>query len=885
MQFLGDALAVRERYHQLLAVQQLLEALEAVGSGKLPRGSIEVRPPGYPRARDNTIRTELSKPVDSIAFKRVPLRTAIAAIATRFDVPIIVSEQSLIDEGIDPDSSVTVELDDINGHAALRQILNPLKCISRVRDGVVHVTARTAMSRFVMTKVYDVADLWDAGIAPRRLRTMILEATAQFQDFDGATDPWIEFWTPGVLCVGHDPVALEQVDRLLVDLRERLDTEADRQPFRLQPTDPARLVKRIHPISKSYWETQADWDKRVASLVESISIMVAPSTWRSRGGRGEIRQVGHTIVIAQSREVQWQLGRYIRNLDSSQPSVYPDAPADEWPPSTVSDPVDSDFAEDAPQGVPPINQNHVAELAKRLLRTVSVDYSDTPLNTVIADLGTRGGFPVRVVEQDLVDEGIRLGEPITLKLADVSIQTVLQFVLRPIALTWGVHNRTLLVTTETGLQSPEWDSTGVFDIRRQLEWEFAANKPWLVRRSEFSSMIPPRPSRSQKAFVRVDSPLWHGYLPQLYAPGDDLVSLIRNSLGGFWQNNQIVISRSGTLLVRSGFHDLRVLEQLLTGLESVVDGDVPKGTISIRRPGYPHLQDREVRERLTRAIDSISFRRRPLRNALSDIANRLDVPVLLNEFDLADELVETDEPITLELADSNGLALLDLVLSPIECTSHVNHGVVCVTTRSAASAKRVTVVHDVSDLRDVGIERGALVELISSLTSGPWFDIDGAGAQVLEGWLPGVLVVGHEPEVLDEVCVLLADLRTALAQSGRIKPSAGKADLDPNRLMTRYYPVQRYGGEEPGVWARRVTETVASIPALVEPKAWRPGGGKGAVRQIARVIVVRQTAAVHRQVPRYLRDLRINRPFARFGDVDLSTDADSEIVPTPSGGV
>ena len=63
-----------------------------------------------------------------------------------------------------------------------------------------------------MTKVYDVADLWDAGIAPRRLRTMILEATAQFQDFDGATDPWIEFWTPGVLCVGHDPVALEQVD-------------------------------------------------------------------------------------------------------------------------------------------------------------------------------------------------------------------------------------------------------------------------------------------------------------------------------------------------------------------------------------------------------------------------------------------------------------------------------------------------------------------------------------------------------------------------------------------------------------------------------------------------------------------------------------------------
>lgn len=353
MQFLGDALAVRERYHQLLAVQQLLEALEAVGSGKLPRGSIEVRPPGYPRARDNTIRTELSKPVDSIAFKRVPLRTAIAAIATRFDVPIIVSEQSLIDEGIDPDSSVTVELDDINGHAALRQILNPLKCISRVRDGVVHVTARTAMSRFVMTKVYDVADLWDAGIAPRRLRTMILEATAQFLEVDGATDAWIEFWTPGVLCVGHDPVALEQVDRLLSDLRERLDTEADRQPFRLQPTDPARLVKRIHPISKSYWETQADWDKRVASLVESIPIMVAPSTWRSRGGRGEIRQVGHTIVIAQSREVQRQLGRYIRNLDSSQPSVYPDAPADEWPPSTVSDPVDSDFAEDAPQGVPP----------------------------------------------------------------------------------------------------------------------------------------------------------------------------------------------------------------------------------------------------------------------------------------------------------------------------------------------------------------------------------------------------------------------------------------------------------------------------------------------------------------------------------------------------
>jgi hypothetical protein len=202
-----------------------------------------------------------------------------------------------------------------------------------------------------------------------------------------------------------------------------------------------------------------------------------------------------------------------------------------------------------------------------------------------------------------------------------------------------------------------------------------------------------------------------------------------------------------------------------------------------------------------------------------------------------------------------------------------------ITSKVKADEALVTSFYNISDLLtepsdpldESDLDYDNLIEVITSTVEpASWAEVGGRGTITP---FRGLLVVSQVAEHQQSIVDLLARLR--MVRQKQKAPAVAAAD--PNALELRGYalaelqvalswgaPAQTEGETSAPASPVRDEELTKALLKLVqdsvEPKSWQSAGGKGQVYAIRNasggaILLVRQTAAVHRQVRRFMRNL------------------------------
>jgi type II secretory pathway component GspD/PulD (secretin) len=91
--------------------------------------------------------------------------------------------------------------------------------------------------------------------------------------------------------------------------------------------------------------------------------------------------------------------------------------------------------------------DRVLEIERRLLSLVTLNFTDTPLRSVIDDLRAWQGINIYVDTNALTEDGISLDTPVTVKLEQIPMKSALNLLLHNAHLTWTVADDVLKITT------------------------------------------------------------------------------------------------------------------------------------------------------------------------------------------------------------------------------------------------------------------------------------------------------------------------------------------------------------------------------------------------------------------------------------------------------
>lgn len=169
------------------------------------------------------------------------------------------------------------------------------------------------------------------------------------------------------------------------------------------------------------------------SLEETIVQTVSPGAWEDVGGEGAISSLGDVLFVRQSDEVQRQVQALLKALATPARQTY------------VNDPL-----------------QHLA-LRDALERTVTADFQELPLEAAVARLSESAGIDIRLDATSLRDAAIRPREPVSLKLKDRKLETVLHALTMDLDLTWVIRYGVLWITSHE--QAGTLLKTAVYDVR------------------------------------------------------------------------------------------------------------------------------------------------------------------------------------------------------------------------------------------------------------------------------------------------------------------------------------------------------------------------------------------------------------------------------------
>ena len=169
-------------------------------------------------------------------------------------------------------------------------------------------------------------------------------------------------------------------------------------------------------------------------LANVIHSAVSPETWEeTTGGSGVLTFLGDVMLVrhtdGQQREVQGLLAA-LRNHARQ---------------TFVLDP-----------------REHLV-LRQKLDENVSVDFLDTPLQAAVKQLAADSQIDIRLDMPALRDIRVRQREPVTLKLSDRKLKTVLQAMVSEFGLTWILRDGVLWITSQD--EAEGFLKTAVYDVR------------------------------------------------------------------------------------------------------------------------------------------------------------------------------------------------------------------------------------------------------------------------------------------------------------------------------------------------------------------------------------------------------------------------------------
>lgn len=449
-----------------------------------------------------------------------------------------------------------------------------------------------------------------------------------------------------------------------------------------------------------------------------------------------------------------------------------------------------------------IEQRTEARIRAALRQPVSAKFRDEPLRSAVAKILEQVGVQFRMDVEAMAEEGLSPEEPVINEFQNVPAAAALHWLFEPLGLTWIVQDEVLVVTTE--LAASEMLITRAYDVSRVLESISAREScsfcgDWLARHA----------------------PEQHWLLDALeeFVPG---LWELSNGIGG----SARLIGR--TLVVRQTFQTHASIDAFLQALEAAATGRLNYGSQTVEEPIFSCPNDAAAYAALDTPV-TIDASRMSLAMFLSVLANQVGITMRIDTAALAEEGITLTVPIDLEVHEISLRSALDLAFESHQLDFRVQCGAVMITTEIANVSSLPVVVYDVRDLIQRGFPPGALIDIIQFQTSGPWACCHVGSTGSLELFQPGILVVTQVHPTHREIGRLLAQLREHPEPP---KPPAG----DDQDLAVWTFNI--------GV-PELAAELVTVVPDVIAPNAWNE---QTAIRHVGEMLIVRQTAAVQRQI-------------------------------------
>lgn len=169
------------------------------------------------------------------------------------------------------------------------------------------------------------------------------------------------------------------------------------------------------------------------SLITVIEYVIDPDSWETVGGRGAVSILGDVMFLRHTGDVHQKVEALLAAIRKHARQT---------------------FVLDPPQ--------HLV-LREKLDESVTVNFDDMPLDSAISELGSKLDIDIRLDVQALRDIRVRERQPVTLKLTDRSLKTVLQALVIDYELTWILRDGVLWITS---LEEAEaFMKTAVYDVR------------------------------------------------------------------------------------------------------------------------------------------------------------------------------------------------------------------------------------------------------------------------------------------------------------------------------------------------------------------------------------------------------------------------------------
>lgn len=167
-----------------------------------------------------------------------------------------------------------------------------------------------------------------------------------------------------------------------------------------------------------------------------------------------------------------------------------------------------------------------AIIFRTLDKPTTVEFTDKPLEDCLAFLRELHHIPIWLDRGPLAEEGVALDQPITLKLADVRLESALNLLLEPLQLDWIIQDEVMKITTRTwAREHPEvrsYDVQNLIDAGHKSEDLIASIKA-CIDPLTWNEQTCAGISHTGGVLVIRQSQRNHGEIARLLAELDDIV--------------------------------------------------------------------------------------------------------------------------------------------------------------------------------------------------------------------------------------------------------------------------------------------------------------------------------------------------------------------------
>ena len=179
--------------------------------------------------------------------------------------------------------------------------------------------------------------------------------------------------------------------------------------------------------------TFLDKEFKPEDLTQAIINGTDADRWEETGGIGTLVLLGDVLFIRQSDSMHRKVAGLLKAMEKHGRRTF------------VDDPIEHE------------------SLRKKLTDKVSVEYVDTPLSEAVKSLSAQTAADIRIDIASFRQARIREREPVSLKLTNQKLASVLQALVAPLRLTWTLQNGSIVITTEATANSLL--KAAVFDVR------------------------------------------------------------------------------------------------------------------------------------------------------------------------------------------------------------------------------------------------------------------------------------------------------------------------------------------------------------------------------------------------------------------------------------